>query len=1074
MKKNGALGNLKAQLRTQFLSELKTMAIAGGRKGPLEATVRSAAHQDLRTRTLNALFAEHLKTMGYRYSLSVFVPECGMNATPALSKDDMLSIMNIRPGHALHSHLTQRGGREDTAPSLIADIIGGLESRATSHDAICQTDGGSSPNERLLQRLGEVDHAFAQRKSKSLTLNVEDRLVAYQKRCDAFSREEIAKEVARLKSVEIERMKMDERAEYQARLENEMLRLREEHDRQIKALMERKNAIEDSMKRREMELEKTNYEHRQRMLKEIELNRLREEELKRIAEVDNRALDVSKQKLEDMEKALQRDRSTFEIERLEWSRRCEADIAQFKSDIKRQYKNREDDIEAKERLLKQERSRFSKEQTEGLAVISEAQASVNELAAMRQRDAKHSETTTKLQIDLQTANEHLKIVSDTLKGDRDTHRKTSTLNDELRRQVSQLQQDLVDSRNQAHKRQQEQEDLIRALGEKLADEQTKSSHLRRGHAEEVRALRTEPEKQIATFKETIKWMTEEAKQQKNLMGNRISTLENELLSVKQSLEDAESTLHIKTNENAELHEMLQSARSTLMEVKDERAAALKTASDRADTSAPHGQDTDVLLASLRRRREKPEAQMPLAPYFYPPPPQWQMQMFQAPTQQAQQNAAPPPDSSPAKDTAKKQLEETLEREREMQRREMEMLKAEHALKLKEQQLSSEIAVRQSQAALDEMASLKSNIRYSEHATEHATPISSRIIKNGNLDNVPFSSHQHNQLSPHHHESGSSGNRNLPALAKESPTPAKESPTPAKESPTPAKQSPTPAKQSPTPAKQSDGSTHKKTSTATSRHNSPTLTKPHQTSPDQEKERKRLAMEQKKRMDELREAEKQALQEKREAREKARKEAEELEALQRAEEDREMAEMAALEAAEKEAAEKAAAAEKEAALERARQEEEDRKRAKAEEEKRQRDLEEEKQRKAEEDAEATRKKAEDEKKKMEAAAGFSVIQQKREEVKKRKEEAEARRSRDEAIKKQSAPSPVSGNEFDGDSYGDDSWGSLPMEGDDSMKKRSKNASIDNMSAIGAMDDEEIDEEDMEVHEVESDSGEDFFI
>ena len=91
------------------------------------------------------------------------------------------------------------------------------------------------------------------------------------------------------------------------------------------------------------------------------------------------------------------------------------------------------------------------------------------------------------------------------------------------------------------------------------------------------------------------------------------------------------------------------------------------------------------------------------------------------------------------------------------------------------------------------------------------------------------------------------------------------------------------------------------------------------------------------------------------------------------------------------------------------------------------------------------------------------------MKKRKEEAEARRSRDEAIKKQSEaiPSPVQGS--NDSSYGDDSWGSLPLE----QSGEAGNSKVDNLSAITGMEDDEIDE-DLEVHEVESDSGEDFFI
>ena len=51
------------------------------------------------------------------------------------------------------------------------------------------------------------------------------------------------------------------------------------------------------------------------------------------------------------------------------------------------------------------------------------------------------------------------------------------MNESLTRQLAKIQQDMVDSRNQSHKQIEEKETLIRALGERLADEQSKSALL---------------------------------------------------------------------------------------------------------------------------------------------------------------------------------------------------------------------------------------------------------------------------------------------------------------------------------------------------------------------------------------------------------------------------------------------------------------------------------------------------------------------------------------------------------------------------------------------------------------------
>ena len=263
-------------------------------------------------------------------------------------------------------------------------------------------------------------------------------------------------------------------------------------------------------------------------------------------------LEVEKQRLVDLERELQQQRSRFEQDRLSWTRRCEEDLAAFKADIKRQYLNRENDLAVTEHQLKQEKTAFVEEQANGRVIIAEAEGNMNELRSLREQVGTMSQKANSLAMELATAQDHLRIVGDSAKGDREGHRQASDPNNELRVQVSKLQNDLVESRNESHKRATEQENLIRALGERLADEKTKHANLIREHSDEIRALRAEPDKQLSAFKEKVKWMNEEMKQQQQFAESRTCTFENEIASLRQKLEEAETTLSIRSTENAEL------------------------------------------------------------------------------------------------------------------------------------------------------------------------------------------------------------------------------------------------------------------------------------------------------------------------------------------------------------------------------------------------------------------------------------------------------------------------------------------------------------------------------------------
>lgn len=60
---------------------------------------------NLALNTINCLIMDHLKTNEYDYSLSVFMPECGINLSEVFSLSDILHILKVSPKSKLYDEL---------------------------------------------------------------------------------------------------------------------------------------------------------------------------------------------------------------------------------------------------------------------------------------------------------------------------------------------------------------------------------------------------------------------------------------------------------------------------------------------------------------------------------------------------------------------------------------------------------------------------------------------------------------------------------------------------------------------------------------------------------------------------------------------------------------------------------------------------------------------------------------------------------------------------------------------------------------------------------------------------------
>ena len=95
----------------------------------------------------------------------------------------------------------------------------------------------------------------------------------------------------------------------------------------LNKLRERERATLDKCSSKMKEVESYSHEHRQRLLKDFELLKLREDEVEKQARLNEEVLKVEKMKLENMEKELKNRLKEVEDQKLQLERKIVNDVA---------------------------------------------------------------------------------------------------------------------------------------------------------------------------------------------------------------------------------------------------------------------------------------------------------------------------------------------------------------------------------------------------------------------------------------------------------------------------------------------------------------------------------------------------------------------------------------------------------------------------------------------------------------------------------------------------------------------------------------------------------------------------
>ncbi|XP_053399903.1 centriole and centriolar satellite protein ofd1-like [Mercenaria mercenaria] len=394
LRDKGLVNSMKSQLRTSLVSELKKSV--NGRLSIEDLEVPESG--SLLHRASNSLVADHLHSCKYDYTYSVFLPECGIDKAKMLSNEDILQLLKISPQSRLFKKMTldhPGKSRKGFLWQLLSELCA-IHSQS-SQSAGTQTDLIKVATISTLdEKMNVLDDLFSSRREEQYRTGataLEDRLLKFQRQLEERFKTELKLEVSRVKDDEVARIRLEEKENFRRELDKARKDLERTYQSKFDALVVReRNATERLQREQEMQ-EKEIYNQRQSILEEIEAVRQREAAIKRESEVFGREKHLDKDRVKALEQDLRRREMEVTRKEREFDQRLENEMTKFKVEYQAKFLERTQNIEIREGTLRENEKRVSEDQGKIESMKEELRdktSRVNELETLLQ-EARHKE-----------------------------------------------------------------------------------------------------------------------------------------------------------------------------------------------------------------------------------------------------------------------------------------------------------------------------------------------------------------------------------------------------------------------------------------------------------------------------------------------------------------------------------------------------------------------------------------------------------------------------------------------------------------------------------------------------------
>jgi hypothetical protein len=282
VQKTGISKQLKSTLRHRLIQSLQHEVQRTQERGAVsdEESILPTARPGLAETALFSLVVEFLRSKSKMYSLSVLLPECGMTPGDILTQEEVGDALALQ-----RLHISATCPTEADAPSQLERILGAIATltKPLQTTISTQTDDPDGVGQSLDQKL------LACEKRGGETLDrrsVEERMLHFQTRCEARCRKEADMEIARIRTIERERIALEESAKSRAAVQEAVHRAERESREREQRFRTKEAAAIERLRAKELDLEKRGVEWRAEAQKLLSEGSHRQETRTRRLEVE--------------------------------------------------------------------------------------------------------------------------------------------------------------------------------------------------------------------------------------------------------------------------------------------------------------------------------------------------------------------------------------------------------------------------------------------------------------------------------------------------------------------------------------------------------------------------------------------------------------------------------------------------------------------------------------------------------------------------------------------------------------------------------------------------------------------
>lgn len=346
LRRSGVLNSVKAQIRREFIQGLtggkasssKEITVATGPSEPVPG------HTTLNDRITYSCVYNLLKNRQLHQTISVFIAECGLEPRfSILSEDDLSKVIKFAPittayraGTPSTSSLSSSSSpslidKNDMSPhvavvdhrrSTVLDLLiyFCLITGDNRGDASCQTDfSGPGIRETLDDSISTIRHNYRLHRDEELlrpSKTIEERMIAFQRDCEKRMQHDLAIQVAQIREHEIRKVRLEERQAARADSEARRKEIDFEYSRRLQAHIDRETASAQRLSELEHNAQRSLYEARQLMQREIDDWRSRESAAVRKQQLEAEGVRMVELRLKEAQVMLEgRERSIGQRER---------------------------------------------------------------------------------------------------------------------------------------------------------------------------------------------------------------------------------------------------------------------------------------------------------------------------------------------------------------------------------------------------------------------------------------------------------------------------------------------------------------------------------------------------------------------------------------------------------------------------------------------------------------------------------------------------------------------------------------------------------------------------------------